>query len=446
MKDLKIIIDKVKNNIKDIISILNNFMDQLDIFYNIYDNIFKNYDYNKRNAFILLNTSLAYKSSKELLDLLNKINKYTKIETKFENIIDLYNDMTIKNNINIEKNTVIDEKNKEISDFQEIGKYENFNIENIKELTTFKSQNYNCQIMILKDWRILSHNYCCSSFPIKFFGNQISALSVYNIKNNKIDCDIIFETERIYDMIQMDDGYVIIVQYGKIRVLDIKEKKIVIKQVKVDKYYNIYKLSSKKFMTITSDKTLYKDISILNIYSYENGKILDDKYIIILEMKIETICVINDNEIAICYYEKGKLFGYNSYILFYDIEKDKQIYSFKFDNLNYLSIFTFNIDYLIALKFSGKTEKSKIMLINKKKYKFEGEFHMEENFDYLIPLNDKSFLTLNIKNNIISQYEINNKNSFQFKGIKEIKQANFIGKYPGNKLIISELLNISIYN
>ena len=295
MKELKLIIDKVKNNVKDIILILNKFMDQLEIFYNIYDNIFKNYEYKNRNVFTLLNTCLAYESSVELLDLLITINQNKKIENKFEKIIDLYNDMTIKKNINIEKDTIIEEKNKEINNFQELDKYENFNIKNIKELTTFKSEYANSQIIILKDWRILSHNSYRGSFPFEtILGKHPKprVLSVYSIKNNKINCDIIFETRRIYDMIQMDDGYVIIVQYDQFGVLDIKEKEIVIKQVKDDKdhkYYNLYKLSSTKFMTVTSDKTLHKDISILTIFSYENGKILDDKYIIILEIKINTI-------------------------------------------------------------------------------------------------------------------------------------------------------------
>ena len=451
MKELKIIIDKVKNNIKDIILILNKFMDQLEIFYKIYDNIFKNYEYKNRNAFNLLNTCLAYKSSVELLDLLITINQNKKIENKFEKIIDLYNDMTIKKNINIEKDTIIEEKNKEINNFQELDKYENFNIKNIKELTTFKSEYANSQIIILKDWRILSHNSYRGSFPFEtILGKHPKprVLSVYSIKNNKINCDIIFETRRIYDMIQMDDGYVIIVQYDQFGVLDIKEKEIVIKQVKDDKdhkYYNLYKLSSTKFMTVTSDKTLHKDISILTIFSYENGKILDDKYIIILEIKIDTICVTNENTIAICYEEKGKLFGYNSYILFYDIKKDKQIYSFKFDGSHYLSVFTFNVDYLIVFKINKKTAKQKIILLDKKNNRIEGELSLEDYFDMLIPLNDKSFLTLKLQN-IISQFEIKNKNSFQLKGTKEMKEVNFIGRYPGNKLIINELLDIGIYN
>lgn len=452
MKELKIIIDKAKKDVKDIILILNKFMDQLEIFYNLYDNIFKNYEYKNRNAFILVSTSLVYKSSIELLDLLNAINKNKTIEKKFEKIIDLYNDMTIKEDINIEKDTIIDEKKKEISNFQKLDKYENFNIKNIEELTTFKSEYSNKQIIILKDWRILSHNYYSYSSIYKtiVIGKhpEPGVLSVYSIKNNKINCDIIFESGGVYDMIQMDDGYVIIVQYDKFKVLDIKEKEIVIKQVKDDKnhkYYNLYKLSSTKFMTVTSDKALHKDISILTIYSYKDGKILDDKYIIILEIKITTLCVTNDNEIAICYYEEGKLFGYNSYILFYDIKKDKKIYSFKFDGMNYLSVFPFNVDYLIVHKVNAT--KNKIMLLDKKNNRIEGELPLEDYYDMLIiPLNDKSFLTLNIQKKIISQFELKNKNSFELKGKKQMKEVNFIGRYPGNKLIINELLDISIYN
>ena len=45
------------------------------------------YEYKNRNAFILVSTSLVYKSSIELLDLLNAINKNKTIEKKFEKVI-----------------------------------------------------------------------------------------------------------------------------------------------------------------------------------------------------------------------------------------------------------------------------------------------------------------------------------------------------------------------
>ena len=126
----------------------------------------------------------------------------------------------------------------------------------------------------------------------------------------------------------------------------------------------------------------------------------------------------------------------------------KQIYSFKFDGSHYLSVFKFNVDYLIAFKINRKTAKSKIILLDKKNNRIEGELLLENHFDMLIPLNDKSFLTfnLNLNENIISQFEIKNKNSFQLIGIKKMKEMNFIGRYPGNKLIINELMDISIYN
>ena len=74
-------------------------------------------------------------------------------------------------------------------------------------------------------------------------------------------------------MIQMDDGHIIISEYDGIRVINIKEKEIEIKQTIRDHLFNIYKLSKENFLAIIDSRTLNKSISILKIYSYKNVEI-----------------------------------------------------------------------------------------------------------------------------------------------------------------------------
>ena len=156
-------------------------------------------------------------------------------------------------------------------------------------------------------------------------------------------------------MIQMDDGNIIISQYNGISVISIKEKEIEIKQTIRAHLFNIYKLSKENFLAIIDSKTLNKSISILKIYSYKNGEIKDN-YIIILEKEIYNPCVIGENEVALVYFEKGIFGGFNSYIIIYDIKKDKQINTIKFDGLYTINTFSYNDKYSIFLT-EGKGNK-----------------------------------------------------------------------------------------
>ena len=446
MKELRLIIDKIKNNINEMILKLNNFMDNLEIYYEISSNITKNYEFNNRNSFDLINILNINKFSNDLSKYLNDLIKY-KNNSKFSDILKINDKMTSKTNKNIKNKNDFENRNKKEL---KIDKYENFNINNIKELISFDTNNLNLQIIILKDSRILLHNYPRYNRHIKIFSKNFPdpTLSIYSLENNNFNCDFIFETQRIYDMIEMDDGHVIIAQNDGIRIITIGEKEIIIEKKIRDNIFNLYKLSNDKFLSVLYEKTLQKSITILKIYPFKDGEIKDN-YIIIIEKEDLDIYVVDENQVALSFIQKG-IFGYNTFIIFYDIKNDKQIKSLKFDDLNNIDIFSLNSEYAILRKEEINTNKKVMILFNKKKYKIEEEILLDDLFYSLIPLNDKYFLTFDKKNRKINQYEfiMNNKNKIKLKEVKEIKDKDNIysfGKYPGNKIYLEFSGNICIY-
>ena len=445
LKKLRLNIDLIINNIKEIILKLNNFIDNLEIYYKINSDIYKNYEFNNRNSFILINTLSFNHFSNELINYLENISHIENDKYKFQKIIELYDKMTNKAKKNTKKTKIFEDIKEEISGLKP-DKYDNFNIKNIQEFLSFDTSNSNKQIIILKDSRILSYNYPrYKKGIISLYAPNAPepTLFVYNLKNGNFKCDIIYETAEIYDMIQMDDGNIIISQYNGISVISIKEKEIEIKQTIRAHLFNIYKLSKENFLAIIDSKTLNKSISILKIYSYKNGEIKDN-YIIILEKEIYNPCVIGENEVALVYFEKGIFGGFNSYIIIYDIKKDKQLNTIKFDGLYTINTFSYNDKYSIFLT-EGKGNK-KMLLFDNVKHKIEGDIVVNDLFNLIVPLNDRIFLSFNGKEGKISQYEIdNNKNKIKSKEIKENVNINSFGKYPGYKIYFAFKDKICIY-
>ena len=97
-------IDKFNNNIKEIINKLNELSDNMNIYYEINNNIVNNYDKKNRNYKILQNIK-QIKKNNEIFSSLNNINKMTNIKDTIFNMIDLYNNINkeIKKETNIEK-------------------------------------------------------------------------------------------------------------------------------------------------------------------------------------------------------------------------------------------------------------------------------------------------------------------------------------------------------
>ncbi len=144
MKELKEIIDKFNNNSEQLIILLKCVKENIEEYYNIYNNIIKNYDIKNRNYEIFynlnnINNDIIIKDLKEIINENNIINKFTKIYNIYDkmnkynkkNEIDNNNDKNgkemeinkeIKSKLKEEENK---EKNKEINEDKEIMKYKN---------------------------------------------------------------------------------------------------------------------------------------------------------------------------------------------------------------------------------------------------------------------------------------------------------------------------------
>jgi len=90
---LKDSIDIFKSEIKKIINNLNEVIKNIDLYYNIYNNIFKNYVMKNRNYEILQNVN---EINNNIINDINEINKDNNIINKFKEILSIYNKM--KNN------------------------------------------------------------------------------------------------------------------------------------------------------------------------------------------------------------------------------------------------------------------------------------------------------------------------------------------------------------
>ena len=113
IQELKGVIGIFNNNINNIIKRLNKVKDNMNIYYHIFNHIFKNYEINNRNYEILQNINeINNIKIKEIKDINNDSN----INNKIINILKIYNNM-INNEINIIYN--INKEDEEIKLFDE---------------------------------------------------------------------------------------------------------------------------------------------------------------------------------------------------------------------------------------------------------------------------------------------------------------------------------------
>ena len=101
-KILRTLMDKLKENINDIIKKLNEVGKNMEIYYKIYDDMLNNYQNKNRNYELI--KSINEIDNINILKDLNEINKFDNIIDKCINILNIYNKMTNnKLNINQEK-------------------------------------------------------------------------------------------------------------------------------------------------------------------------------------------------------------------------------------------------------------------------------------------------------------------------------------------------------
>ena len=96
LNELRKSLDKFTENINEIIMRLNKVKDNLNIYYNIKKDLINNYDNKNRNYEIMFN--LKEINNDRILDDIYKINNENDINNKFHSIINIYNEMMMKNN------------------------------------------------------------------------------------------------------------------------------------------------------------------------------------------------------------------------------------------------------------------------------------------------------------------------------------------------------------
>jgi len=115
----RIKIDEFNKNVNDIIKILNNTMDNIEIYYNICNDILNNFEIKKKNYYILQSIKEFFNYIEIIKKDINKINKENNLNNKINNIINISKSMTHKqknNIINLENdNQIINNENNPIN-------------------------------------------------------------------------------------------------------------------------------------------------------------------------------------------------------------------------------------------------------------------------------------------------------------------------------------------
>jgi len=420
--ELKNKIDEYKNYIHDIIIELTIISNKLDNYFNINIDITRNFEFKKRNYLILTNLNNIETSIKDFLedinnnkihDLKNILNIHALLVKKQENAIKTkteINEEHNKENREIikkedeeknEKNIVIEHSMEENINKNEInltyGNYENFNLNQMKEINSFQSLTKSSKIFVLKDGRLL------------LYYDQM--INVYDI-NNKNSLDIIYNIDskygKIEDLIQMNDGNIIVIVFFSIYLFKINQYKIEL--ISRDVFTNIVKM-----FKISNDTLLfkaYKD-ALFYFYEYKNSDYnkLNEKPI-----KIKgsyDICLVNKNELAfLCKSKNMFSSGFDTTIVFYDREKAKKGNEIKIG------------------KVENESEKTAFSLINE---------------NILITANNKSIVLINVKSHEkINEIPIN-KNIF-YSSIVLLNKYNFLfvssdSKYENYNSIIHYIIN-----
>ena len=457
LNDTKEKLYELKSFINEMISQLNNLNKNLDNYFEIYNNIISNYNSNKKNYEQIQNISNTKKFNTNFMRLITEIINDTNLKNKFTSIINLHSKINFTKQ-KFENNNEIDNQKEKDSKFSKYideeenninksnpfeDKYENFNINKIKELQSFTTQNKIELLFVLKDRRILTIQ--------EYFnerGKKFQKLCVYSTKNGFL-CDINIDIEDCNSIFQMDDENVIICGYInkllKIKNNNIEEINIFDKSLSIKKRLLSNKFLIKKSITkeCTEPKNIWQYLAstkfYFEIYSYEKGNLEFYKSINKFYEKNKNLNILqlNESELIFYVYQEDKIYGENDSLIFYDLKSEQIISNLKVGKgENLYEMFLLNQDNLII-----KGEDT-IILIDVKNKKIKKEFNYDIYPEEFIYINDKTFLYLT--SDKIYQYELEEENNIKLKGTKEIQNTNAY-KYPGDKLIIHKKNKITIF-
>ena len=447
--NLKESIRNLRKDIKEIISKLNLVIDNLNNYYNIYNYIISNYDSKKKYHMQIDNIIELQNYNLDFMKNISEITFDKNLKTKFSELIKLYEKMSKKDeNKNKENINNIDElKEKEEEENYENNiirfnpsenKYEGFEPNKLKVILSFQTKYEIDFLMVLHDRRVLTHQIYKDEI-----GNEFSKIFIYDLSSTII-CDINYDSEnKIKYIYQMKDDNILIITkviiLEDVKVFKIKKKSI--EEIYSSKYrggQNLFELLNDKFLTkVGIEEDIY-------IYSYENGKLNQEKILKLYKKKeqrnIKNVVSLNEKEIVIYYSKVGKIYGWNAFIKFYDIIKDIKIQTLKlgdYDNGSKMILFDKNnliVEYNYKLVLIDPIQKFIKVAINHGR---------ERRIHSMIPLNYKQLVTVDFDYYYLYEIE-NDKIKYIYKMLG--RAPSNLKKYPDNKFITNKFKDIYIYD
>ena len=435
--------EELKIFIKDIMDKLNYFIEEIDDWFGIYEDIINCYSNKSGNYFLFQNINEMKKFNKAFVQDINKILNEKNNLTKINNLTDLYYNMNLSSDkIEIPENKIEECKEEEksnifiknknsddsiinktvdvnvelmmISEDNKDNDYLTLDITKMKKIITLKNEKLIFKkIYILKDGRIIIHNNNKELFLCFIFDLVNDQCFNLNIKYMK-------------DFIQIDDNTICILINSEILLINIEEKNFEIIQSIKKEVSKMIKLTNQKILVFEGGAK-----TSTSIFIYENKKLILENEISLNPLKNNIydsvdIQVVNEKELLILYFHAG-FFDFKYYLSFINIETGKKIKSFGLSFRHAISLFNENI-----LIVGSEKKIYPIDLINHTKKK---EFKLEK------MSNIHSILTLNEKQIIVAQYDYINQfeldSSYNFKLLHFIElQSNKIYKFPKSRFII----------
>ena len=203
--DLKTEIDIFNNKIKKVIKQLNELIDTMNIYYEIFNNILNGYEKKNRNYQILKNINEINNDNK-IIEALHEINKASNIMDFFNNIFGLYNNINSDNKdiqqIKIEsiiKTNQNDEKIKSNNDNNDISE------QNTNKMTVIYNINKNLNKIRIFDINFVKNNKNKCYLLINGQKNELSEYYIINKEQkakNTLEIKLI-ETKKITNMSYM---------------------------------------------------------------------------------------------------------------------------------------------------------------------------------------------------------------------------------------------------
>ena len=211
ISNFNIKIEEFKNNIKNMINILNNLIYSIDNYYSIYQSIINSYGNKKRNYFLLQNIKDMNKFNNDIIQDIDKIINNNNISDKFNDLFNIYQKINIinkdiknndkesdeKNNTmfnqpdnNIDKsNNIVNNQNEEDLKNKDLKVKEKILINKEKSDEKNKEEKKDSNDNDIKDIKNINENIYKNNKIIEI-NNELMANSEKNIDNNYKDFDI----------------------------------------------------------------------------------------------------------------------------------------------------------------------------------------------------------------------------------------------------------------